>query len=86
MALSLKDPETDRLARELAERTGESLTTAVREALRDKLSRMEDERRAAIAARLAAIKEIVARFNALPNLDDRTADEILGWDENGLPT
>lgn len=86
MALSLKDPETDRLARELAERTGESLTTAVREALRDKLSRIQYERSAEIEARLAAIQEIVARFNALPNLDDRTVDEILGWDENGLPT
>ena len=37
MALSIKDPETDRLARDLAKATGESLTDAINGALRDKL-------------------------------------------------
>ena len=86
MALSLKDPETDLLARELAQRTGESLTTAVRQALKDKLDRIKSEDEARRAAKLAAINQIVERFAALPVLDDRTEEEILGWDENGLPT
>ena len=39
MALSIKDPETDRLARELAKTTGESITEAIRAALRERLER-----------------------------------------------
>lgn len=39
MALSIKDPEADRLARELARRTGESLTEAVVRSLRERLDR-----------------------------------------------
>ena len=45
MALSLKDPEVDRLARELADRTGETLTEAIRVALRDRLVRLRGQRR-----------------------------------------
>jgi hypothetical protein len=41
---------------------------------------------ATVAARLAKLKEIARRFDALPILDDREPDEILGYDENGLPT
>jgi antitoxin VapB len=39
MALSLKDPETDRLARALAALTGETLTEAIRKALAERLER-----------------------------------------------
>ena len=48
MALSIKDRETERLARALAERTGESLTLATRRALEERLRRVGgDARRAA---------------------------------------
>jgi antitoxin VapB len=84
MALNIKDPETDRLVRELAAATGESITVAVATAARERLERLgrvsERERR------IAAMKEIAARVAALPVLDDRPADEILGYDEHGLPT
>ena len=40
MALSVKDPEADRLAREVVARTGETLTTAVIVALRERLARL----------------------------------------------
>lgn len=40
MALSIKDPETDRLARALAEATGESITEAIRRALEERLTRV----------------------------------------------
>ncbi len=84
MALSLKDPETDTLARQVAKLTGESLTVAVRTALSERLARERLKRgeRADISARL---KEISRRSAALPILDHRTDDEIMGWDENGLP-
>lgn len=83
MALSIKDPEADRLARELAARTGETLTAAVVTALRERLDRERRRKRALpLREELAAIRERVA---ALPVLDARTPDEIIGYDQHGLP-
>lgn len=85
MALSIKDPpEADRLARELAARTGESLTEAVLVALRERLARETGGRTRSIPLReeLAAIRR---RCAALPVVDNRSADEILGYDDRGLP-
>jgi antitoxin VapB len=83
MALSIKDPETERLARALAERTGETLTIATRRALEERLRRLgSGARRAALLEDLAAIRR---RWSALPVLDQRGADAIIGYDENGLP-
>lgn len=83
MALSIKDPEADRLARELAKRTGESLTQAVVVALRERLAR-ETGRTRTIPLRdeLATIRR---RCAALPVIDTRTPEEIVGYDEQGLP-
>lgn len=82
MALSIRDPEADRLARELAARTGESLTEAVLIALRERLAR-EKGRTETIPLReeLAAIRR---RCAALPVVDDRAADELLVYDDRGL--
>jgi antitoxin VapB len=83
MALSIKDPETERLARTLAERTGETITIATRRALEERLKRIgSDARKAALLEDLAASRR---RWSALPVLDNRSADEIIGYDENGLP-
>ncbi|MGA2952723.1 MAG: type II toxin-antitoxin system VapB family antitoxin [Caulobacteraceae bacterium] len=83
MALSFKDAETDRLAREVAALTGESLTVAVRTALGERLERERLRRgeRTGVSGRLLSIGASCA---ALPDLDARSADEILGYDENGL--
>jgi antitoxin VapB len=83
MALSIKDPEVDALARELAARTGVSITEAVLVALREQLAR---ERAKALAGidLAEALMEIGRRCAALPLLDDRPPDEIL-YDEHGLP-
>ena len=75
MALTIKDPEADRLARELAALTGETLTTAVRTALAERLEQEHLVRR---------IREITEHFASLPVFDDRTPDEIIGYDENGM--
>ncbi len=84
MALSIKHPEADRLARELAARTGESLTEAVVKALRERLRREEGRVRGLdLREELAAIRE---RCGTLPVLDDRTPDEIIGYDDHGVPT
>lgn len=85
MALSIRDPETDRLARELGRRTGETMTQAIRKALEERLARVDGSREAEIERRRQAINAIVARSQDLPILDDRIPDEILGYDENGLP-
>jgi antitoxin VapB len=83
MALSLKDPEADRLAREIAERTGETLTGAIVIALRERLARLRARpRRRPLSDEL---REIGERCAALPTLDDRSEDEILGYDDSGLP-
>ena len=83
MALSLKDPEVDRLAREVAARTGETLTAAVAAALRERLARLKGRRRRRPLR--DDLREIARRCAALPTLDDRSADEIVGYDERGLP-
>lgn len=83
MALSIKHEEADRLARELADRTGETLTEAVVVALRERLARVRGRTQARpLREELAAIR---ARVATLPVLDPRPGDEILGYDEHGLP-
>ncbi len=83
MALSIKDPDADRLARELAARTGETLTEAIVTSLRERLEREKKRaRRGGLADELA---EIGRRCASLPLLDSRTAEEILGYDRRGLP-
>jgi antitoxin VapB len=83
VALSIKNDEADRLARALAEETGESLTDAVVVALRERLERQRRRRGPAVAVRLGRLADELAE---LPTLDDRSADEIIGYDEHGLPS
>lgn len=83
MALRLKDPEADRLAREVAARTGETITTAVVVALKERLARLRTRpKRRPLREELREIGERCAR---LPNLDDRSPENIIGYDERGLP-
>ena len=83
MALSIKHPEADRLARELADATGETLTEAIIRALRERLRREQGRRR---GPRLRdEIRAIRRRCAALPVSDHRSPDQILGYDEKGLP-
>lgn len=83
MALNIKDAETDRLARELSRATGESLTAAVAVALRERLERVRGRTRGRDLA--AELDAIALRCAALPVLDERPEEEILGYDERGLP-
>lgn len=82
MALSIKSAEADRLARELSAITGESLTTAVVNALRERLDRERGAARDQVARRLRALQSDLLRHGVL---DDRSADEIIGYDDHGLP-
>lgn len=86
MALNIRDPEVHELARRVAAVTGESLTDAVRTSLQERLKRVQVVDEAEKQRRIAAMEESARRFRALPVIDPRTPDEILGYDENGLPT
>jgi antitoxin VapB len=78
MALNIRSPETEALAAELARLTGET------KAVRDRLERVKRARhQRSLADELDAIGKQCA---ALPVLDHRTADEILGYDKHGLPS
>ena len=83
MVLNIRNPEAERLAAELARNTGESKTEAVTKALRDRLARVRRER---TKRRLAdELEEIAEHCASLPVLHNRSAEEIIGYDEAGLP-
>lgn len=83
MAISIKSMQTERLAREVAAKTGESLTGAIQKALEERLERLKRQRRSQVLT--SQLEDILRRVDQLPILDSRTADEILDYDENGLP-
>lgn len=84
MALNIKNDETDRLVRELAAATGESITQAVATSVRERLGRVRGRHKARDLAE--EIETISRRSAALPVVDQRDADEILRYDEHGLPS
>lgn len=83
MALNIRNPETEHLAEVVAKLAGETKTEAVTRALRDRLARL---RREQAGRRLADDLDDIALYCArLPVCDSRAADEILDYDEHGLP-
>ncbi len=84
MPISIKNEQTERLARKLAELTGETLTEAVRAAVAERYDRL---RRARSGRSLAdELNEIALRCAKLPVISQLSADEILGYDDFGVPT
>lgn len=83
MAVLIKDDEADHLIRQLAERTGETFTDAVKQSVRERLERVpmgesEKERRR------RRIRELLAYFDSLPGQNEHlTDDEILGYNDEG---
>ncbi|MCK6453623.1 MAG: type II toxin-antitoxin system VapB family antitoxin [Alphaproteobacteria bacterium] len=75
MALSIKNPETEKLARQVARRTGETVTAAVTQALRERLRRLEGRAKAASLA--DDLLEIGRQCAALPDHDTRPVVEIV---------
>lgn len=84
MALNIKDDRADRLARELAAETGESITTAVTVAVRERLQRL----RGAVPRerRRQELTHIAKRSAERRVRDTRSAGEILGYGSEGLPS
>ena len=82
MALTIESGEADRLARDLAALTNESLTEAVTAALRERLARVRIQQ-ADVATRL---DRLMVEYTAHPAADARSAEELIGYDAAGLPT
>lgn len=82
MPLNIKDEEAHALARELAAATGESLTLAVKTSIEERLARVRHLKVLRLADQLDRIALDCA---SLPVLDPRSAEDILGYGETGLP-
>ncbi|MDR2212131.1 MAG: type II toxin-antitoxin system VapB family antitoxin [Pseudomonadales bacterium] len=81
--LNIKNPATVALATELAKRSGQTKTAAIHQALQERLKRMgggDDKERL-----LAEMRGISRRVALRPELDKRSAEDIIGYDEHGLP-
>ncbi len=83
MALNIKHSEADRLARALARKTGETITEAVMNALRERLRR--EEGRVSLPSLKEELLAISDRCASLPDFDTRSAEEIVDYDERGIP-
>ena len=82
MALNIKDPEADRLARELAARTGETITETVVTALRERLKRETGKTPVGLKSEIMAISR---RAGRLPRRTGGTPEAVIGYDGRGLP-
>jgi len=83
MPLSIKNPATERLARQVAGETGESITEAIQKSLEERWERLKARRRNRVLT--GQIEDLLRRVDALPTLDNRSPEEILGYDEHGMP-
>jgi antitoxin VapB len=83
MPLNIKDDEAHALARRLAKATGETITEAVTVAIRERLRRVEHRKRAGRPGLAERLNEIADRCAKLPVYDDRSPDEIIGYNEYG---
>jgi antitoxin VapB len=81
--ISIKNVETEQLARELAKETGETITEVIKRSLQDRLQRLRGRRHA--RGLPEQVEDILQRMDTLPTLDDRAEDEIVGYDQDGIP-
>ena len=86
MALNIRNPKTEKLACDLAERTGETKTKAVTIALQERLDKEKQIRSTAEKFLFEELLEIAKHSGSLPVLDKRSEDEILGYDHRGVPS
>jgi len=85
MAINIKSAEAERLVRELAELTNESITDAIHHAVRERLTRERQRRMGAVERSWARIERIQERIHATPLVEGRTMEELLAYDERGVP-
>jgi len=83
MPLFIKNKAAEWLARQVADETGESLTAAVQTSLQERWERLKRRRKEHILT--GQIEDLLRRVDALPRLDSRAENEILGYGEDGIP-
>jgi antitoxin VapB len=83
VALSIRNPRAEKLARQVAAESGESLTESIIRALEERLERLKGRLTTSDVAE--EIMKISLRCRVLPAMDERGADEILDYDERGIP-
>jgi antitoxin VapB len=83
MPISIKNSETEELARRLAKETGETITEVITKSLQDRMQRLHGRRN--VLPLRERIADVLARIDALPVLSTASEDEILGYDESGIP-
>jgi antitoxin VapB len=83
MPLSIKNETTERLARQVADEAGESITEAIQKSLEERLGRLKRRHKSRLLE--SQIEDLLRRVDALPILDSRSADEILDYDKDGIP-
>ena len=83
MALSIRNPKTEKLARKLAAESEETITQAITRALEERLERVRG--RSTSVDLVEELLKISKRCSAIPDRDQRSADEILGYDSVGVP-
>ena len=83
MPLFIKNKATEQLARQVASETGESLTEAIQMSLQERWERLKRRRKGNILTE--QIEDLLRRVDALPALDSRPENEILGYGEDGIP-
>jgi antitoxin VapB len=84
MAMSIRNRLAEELARKVAKESGESLTQAIIHSLEERLERLKGRRQ--VSSIEEEILQIASRCSSLPDLNDRSPEEILGYDERGLPS
>jgi antitoxin VapB len=83
MALSIRNPKAEKLAREIAAESGETITQAITVALEERLERLRG--RSTTTDLVEEMLRISKRCSAIPVRDQRSCDEILGYDPSGVP-
>lgn len=83
MPITIKSEVVERLVREVAREEQASLTEAIHSALQLQLAQVRGRRRQPALQEI--LLRISARCAALPDLDKRSAEEILGYDGTGVP-
>ena len=85
MSILVKNVKTEKKIRKLARRTGETMTAAIDRAIDDRLAKLGPERPKKGRIDRKRLAELLAYFDSLPVDDPRSPEEIIGYDEFGLP-
>ena len=84
MPLSIKNPRTEKLARQVARKHGETITEAITRALEERLAKAQIPRSGDVERRRAKLYALMEESRKIPKDYSQSEDEILGYDENGL--